>query len=93
MINIKRIAKYENFINGQEQVIQALNKITPAHADMDVKAFMEMYNDTKEQLVTLKSKPKRTGNIEACFEEEMFNDMFNDMSDMSEYGSDDPDMW
>ena len=87
MINIKRIAKYENFINGQEQVIQALNKITQAHADMDVKEFMEMHDDTRKQLVTLKTKPK-LGNIEANFEEDMFNDMFNDMSDMSEYGSD-----
>ena len=54
MLNTKRIAEYQNFINGQEQVIQMLNRITQRHADMDVKEFMKMCNDTKKQLVTLK---------------------------------------
>lgn len=54
MLNTKRIAEYENFINGQEQVIQMLNRITQRHADMDVEEFMKMCNDTKKQLVTLK---------------------------------------
>lgn len=54
MLNTKRIAEYENFINGQEQIIQMLNRITQKHADMDVEEFMKMCNDTKKQLVALK---------------------------------------
>ena len=68
MKNTKRIAEYENFINGQEQVIQMLNRITQRHADMNVEEFVEMCIDTKKQLVALKAKPKVTGNIERAFQ-------------------------
>jgi hypothetical protein len=69
MKNTKRIAEYENFINGQEQVIQMLNRITQRHADMNVEEFVEMCIDTKKQLVALKTKPKTIGNIERRFQE------------------------
>jgi len=77
MKNAKRIAEYENFINGQERIIQALNKITQRNADMNVVEFVEMYNDTKKQLVALKTKPKPIGNIEKKFQEHAIDLMDN----------------
>lgn len=84
MENTKRVAEYENFINGQGQVIQALNRVTQKYADMDVEEFIEMCNDTKKQLVALKAKPKLSG-IEKRFQE--------DALDTMDYGVDESDVY
>ena len=68
MLNTKRIAKYENFINEQERIMKILSKITQRHADMDVGEFMELHKNLVKDLVALKTKPKPTGNIERAFQ-------------------------
>lgn len=88
MKNTKRIAEYENFINGQERIIQALNKITQRNADMDVEEFVKMCNDTKKQLAALKTKPKVTGNIERAFQDHAI-----DLMDDGDYDDNGTQFW
>ena len=97
----KRKARLQNLVNGQEKVITLLNKISQLHSDMDVVEFIEMYQGTKNELNRSESDvteswaftnerqdfklKKQSSNIESNFNEDMMNDMFNEMSDMSEY--------
>lgn len=60
-------------------------EIDKFHKQLNVKCAERKAFTSKER--DTKSSPK-LGNIESNFQEDMINDMFNDMSDMSEYGSD-----